>query len=218
MERSGLAMGGLGLVVVALLGWQSWTMAGLQGRVAVLEQVAATNLGGPGVAMDGAQSQEVVARAVKAVQAAQTEAAGKGLTEEQTQALVEEALAATLEDTLEDTLDAREARQKDERTEQWLAMATESMQLELEDLAQDHGIDEETQDTVLTLLVDATREGVEIRRALGDGDISVREAKAEGEALENDLAVELDELLGRDVNDELAEKIRPGNPWKRADG
>ena len=200
-----MAVFAAGLVV-----WQAWQLAELQGRIAVLEELSALQLSSDPNA-SGSPSAERLAEAARAVQAVQSKAASDGLTEAQTEALVQEALSASLEQTL----DAREERKREEQTERWVEMATESMSVEIEALGEEHDLTPEVQERTLSLLVDATREAVALRRAVQDGDLGVREAKEDGRLLESDLVAELDELLGEELIDEVGRRIRPERPWDR---
>ena len=207
--RTKIAAGAFAAVSIAMLGWQSWTLAGVNGRLSVLEQLMAADLrGSGGTAAAGTRDEpdrQAVDMALKAWKSASAEAQGQGLSKAET--------AEMMEAALERAFERKTAENKAEATEKWIAMATENIELELEELVADYDIPEASQVAVVDLLVGGMHDGIQLKRDVRDGDISLREAKAEGQALQDDFLVSLTELIGEEAADELGERLKPGEGW-----
>ena len=178
MQRSTLfftAFVAIGALVLSALGVSNWR---LSRRVAALEMVAAQQL----VARSEAGGQGAdVAAIQKAVEVWRDARAGEGsMTEEEAAALVE----ATVEDAIERKADER----KSAEVEQYMKMAEEGMRVEVEDLADEFELPEATVNQVVDLLVQGLYEGHALREDLKAGNITMREAKEEGEVIKQEYA------------------------------
>ncbi|MEN0062828.1 MAG: hypothetical protein AAGA48_11810 [Myxococcota bacterium] len=140
-----------------------------------------------------------------AVAAAVAASAPEGMAEGDVEALVGS--------TVEELLETREAVKKQEATDKWVEQASEGTLVELERVVERHGLSDAALKEAHDMLVESLYYTVELKQSLDEGEISVREAKLDGEAYVVNLGRQLDDVLGETASAELGQAIRPGKGW-----
>ncbi len=125
----------------------------------------------------------------------------------------EEEAAALVEVALEEALERKTQEAEDAEIDRYLEMATESIEVEVEDLQDEFPLSDEQITRAINISVEGLHEGFELRQAIERRDISMRQAKAEGEALKQDYQDALLEVLGDAAFFALGEKFYPGRGW-----
>ena len=195
-----LALGG---VLLAALGVSNWR---LSQRVTALEMVAARGLVRPGEAPADAPDVDAIESAVAALRVARS---GEG-------SMSEEEAVALIEATLDDTLDRKADERKTAEVDQYMKMAEESIRVDVEDLIREFDLPDDKVQRVVDLLVQGMYEGHELREDLKAGNITMREAKEEGEVIKKEYADALIELLGQEAYEELGRKFYGEQGWAAA--
>lgn len=206
-----LAHGAATLALGAALVWQVGQTRGLSERIATLEAQPASGAA-PASTSGGGEVRGFAARSDerKAMRAAVAEAASAARAE----GMDEEQVAELVETRMEEMLDAREARQRDEQTQQWLSQASEGTLIQIEKLAEEHQLSEQAVAQAHEIVVDSLYFTVDLKQSLSDGDISVRQAQEDGNEYLADMRSELVKVMGEEATEELGWAIRPGMGWK----
>lgn len=185
----------IALAVGALwLSWNTLTLRKMQGELQSLRS-------GPLSAMrsetDPKISKEVIQQIVYRQQQAGASSATPSTPEEQ-EALV---------DIIEQTLEERETERKEAEVAQWLSMAQEGLELKVEAVAESYPIPSSTQEDIVDLMVDGMAAGIDLKQRVQEGSLSVRDAKAEGQALREETAAAITELIGEEAAEALWEEM-----------
>ena len=204
MNRASLINTLVGLTLIGVLGWQSWTLIQVNGRLAVVEQILSVG--------------EAPARqaALEDLQAAFNEgdasAARVGTTEEAFQ--IKQALEAfrdegapvtdeAIADVVEDTFERKAAEKKRDEVNRWFANATEHHQDLLEQVGETHGLSDETLADALDVFIGAWERGAEIKEEVHEGTMNWADAKAEGAALRTETGASVTDILGEEAAEDL---------------
>ncbi len=194
-------------LVIAGLGWTTWS---LSSRVAALEMVAAQSLVRSGAARSGGGTTADDVAAIEQAVATWKEArAGEG-------GMTEDEAAALIEQTLEETLERKAEERETEKIDQYMKMAEESMRVEVEDLAKEYGLTDEQVGRTVDLLVQGMYEGQDLREDLKAGEITMREAKEEGEIIKREYEETLTEILGVEAYEALGRAFYGDGGWSAA--
>ena len=197
-----LLVGGLGLA--------HWR---LSSRVAALEVVAAQQV------LDRATPEASTVQALQTAAAAWRDAqAGEAgsLPQEEAAELVQVALDRALETTLDDALEQRAAAREQERRQRFLSVAEQGIEVQLEELALDYDLTEAQTAQAGEVLLSTLQDGMELRRAVGNGEVSLLEARAEGQLLREGLADSLQDTLGADAYEDLGRRFHGEGGWEAA--
>lgn len=197
------------LTMLSVVHWQ------LSRRVAALEVVAARRL--VNEAQPEASTVQSLQTAVTAWREAQEGGEG-AMTQEEAAELVQVALDDALEATLDDALDRRAEAREEERVQRFVEVAQESLRGELDGLAQDYGLNDDQVAVASDVMVQGLNEGLELRSAVMRGDVSVLDARSEGQLLRTEVADSLTEALGADAYDELGRRLHGEGGWESARG
>lgn len=190
-----------GLLVVGLVVQQT-QIASLRAALSPDASPVATATRGASAPLSIAERKAIHDAAVDAV----TAAAPEGMAEED--------VADLVASTVQDMLEAREAEQRDEAVDSWIEQASESTLVELEKVADKHGISDEAVREAHDLLVESLYYTVELRQRINEGETSVRDGKLEGDEYLVAFGAQMDRILGEDASTELGEAIRPGRGWR----
>lgn len=199
----------LGLVVV--VGWQAWTVSGLGNRVAALEAGATQNetdstrtrSGQPEDDAQGDGGDNAVSNAMQQWRAAR---AGTG-------ELGEEEAAELVEVAVEEAIERRRSEEETEQRELKRDIATQSIVMVVEDVGDEYGFSPKAEDAIIDMLVGGLADGERLKQQLEDGEISLRDAKEEGESIRAQYVEEITKLVGEEATDALGERLRPGRGW-----
>jgi len=204
MNRASLLNVSVALILIGVLGWQSWTLTQVNGRLAVVEQILSVG------EMPSRQA------AIEELQAAfnddDASAARSGTTEAALQikqaleALGDEGAPVTDEaiaDVVEQTLDRKAAEKKKLEVNRWFANATEHHQNLLEQVGETHDLPEDTLADALDIFIGAWERGAEIKEEVHEGTMNWADAKAEGAALREETGATVTEILGEAAAEDL---------------
>ena len=202
-----LATTGLALIVLGVQHWQ------LTKRVANLEAVAAQQL--VTRATPETSTVEALQTAAAAWREAQTGAEG-AVTPNEAAELVQAALDKALMTTLDDALERRATAKEQARTEQFLSVAQQGIQGEVEAIADEFGLTEAQVAQASDVMVQGMHEGMELRSAVFRGEVSVLDARSEGQAIRQDVTGTLQDVLGGDAYDALGQRLHGEGGWDAA--
>ncbi len=194
-----LLIGTLGLLIVGL-GVSNWRLGR---RVAGLEMVVAQGLKSQESKVSGSDQQAIQVALQAWRQARSGEAAG----------MDEDEAAALVEAALDEALDRKTQEATEAAVDRYMEMAEESIQVEVEDLQEDFNLSDDQVARTIDLTVQGMIEGYELQEDLKKGDISVRQAKEEGEIIKQDYYAALIEILGEAAFEGLGERFYPGKGW-----
>jgi len=191
----------LGTLLVGL-GVNNWRMGR---RVAALEMVVAQSLKSQGSAPTAANTdnQQAVQVAIEAWRAARS--GGEDAMDEEEAAALVDAAIEKLEDKAKEKQDAEVQR--------YIEMAEEGIRVEVEDLQREYSLSDDQVAKTIDLSVQGMIEGWELQEDLKAGDLTVREAKEEGEVIKSEYMETLLEILGEAAFEALGQKFYPGKGW-----
>lgn len=198
----------IALVALGIYAWQ------LSRRVAALEVVTAHRLAED--ASPGAPAVQSLQKAMTAWREARS--GGTAMTEDQAADLVQEALDDALESTLDDALDRRAEARRSERTQRFLDVAEQNIRMQVDELAADHRLTEEQSAEAVDVMVTALRGRSELRRAVMSGDLTVVEARGEGEVLREAFEEDLSRTIGAEAYEDLGRRLNGEEGWDAAPG
>ena len=209
---------GMGVLVLGLLAWNSWTLSQLDARMTELEE---------GLSPDGAMrsdagdttvspsSDETDAMTVRS-ESSRSEDRPRGESRSNAVDSRSEGGGSVLNlddpavrNALADYLEEYEIDRKEERREEGLAQYLDYVSSETEAFCEEYGVDEATMGQVITEIETRTHEWVEVEHAAKDGEMDRSEAKAEMEAIEELGQANLRALLGNELYELFEERI-----WK----
>jgi len=205
--------GAVTLLLAAALGVEVTKFQALSDQLTELENRIAAVESGEAPPINSSEANRRLASA--ATQRTRRSTSGTATAASGTQSqVVEEEVAEVVEATMEEMLEQREEERKAEATEKWIDQASESSLIEIERAAETYDISEEKVEAAHAVLVDSLYATIELKEALDAEELTVREAKAEGNVLLKEIHDELVGLLGDEATEELGAAIRPGRGWK----
>ena len=203
-----LAVTGLALAGLAVQHWR------LSNRVAALEAVAAQQL--VQQAVPETSTVEALQTAMTAWRDAQD---GDGsMSQAEAAELVQTALDSALQTTLDDALDRRAEARQLERKERFLTVAEQGIRGEVEELAADYGLTEAQVSSASEVMVQGLQDGMELRGSVLRGDVTLFEARSEGQAIRESVQDTLTDVLGVDAFEELGRRLHGEDGWAAARG
>jgi hypothetical protein len=194
----------LGAVAVALVGWNTWSLRGIEQRLEALESAApavtmkaAGPRGGGGARAGGPQA----APAPTPAQIAQAVAAsGESMGDlDLADPEVQERLATIVEEQQK----ARRAEEEQERSQQFLDSVTE----EVRAFAEEYNLKSEDTESVLAEIEHRSASWNAVRSDVRDGNISWFDARRELEAVREESDANLREVLGDENFDALDARL-----------
>lgn len=197
-------------LLVLLLGaiaWQTWTLQDLSTRVADLEDSRATSQAIATVSSRRQAAQRSPAPRSPAAEEAIVARVAERLAEQQGEEGVSEATSEQIREVLDEEFDRLADERKDREVGQWVEMASQSVSHDVGKIGEDYDIAEATQQEVVDLIVESLWTGVDIRAAIASGDMTVGEAKEQGEVIDQELKDRIVGLIGEDATDDLFERF-----------
>ncbi len=191
-------------VVLTVLGTANWRMGQ---RVETLELIVAQGLSVNAARTDAGTDAEVTQRALKMWREEQAAS-------DTPNPMTEERAAELIEAALDDAVERKAAETKEAEVARYMEVAEESIRMEVEDLQKAFSLTDAQRDGAIELTVQGMVDGHHLRKDLENGDITVRQAKEEGEVIKQDYYDELEALLGTDAFEALGEQFYPGKGWE----
>ena len=196
----------VGAAVLLLVLGQAWSLRNLREEVRELkastqtERASEDARAAPRATRGGERGQRgVERRSVAAPEAARTRAAtersasGGSADEEELARVVERAMSK------------RDNEQKERRFQQRMTMMEEGLTMQFEELSEIHELTVDQEEQAMQLILASMEQGMDLRMQVGEGTISMMEAKEEGAAIKEETNQGVVELIGEDAAEALWE-------------
>ena len=199
--RIGPALGGVALLLV---GWNTYTLTQLDGRLSVMELTTAPAPGGAVVAeRGGEQSGSSAMRPMRQRQEEVTDLSSQAVADIlEKQGLAMDGLdfedpdvRARIAQIVEEDQEARQAEESERRMEQYM----DSVTREVQDFAAEEGLDGKTTEKLLEELRIRSENWNAVRKDVGEGKLSWFDARKEFQALREESDSVMNTLLGEEV-------------------
>ncbi len=197
MNRASLINVFVALTLIGVIGWQSWTLIQVNGRLAVVETPAR------GAALEDLQAafndgDAAAARVGTKEEACQIKQAPEAFRDEGAPVSDD-----TIADMVKETIERHQAERHRDHVNRWFANATEHHQNLLAEVGKTHDLSDETLADALDVFIGAWERGAEIKEEVHEGTMNWADAKAEEEALRTETKASVTDILGEDAAEDL---------------
>ena len=202
MQANSTAVRLLGAALLLFLLGQAWSLNSLRGEVRDLktsmetEQEGVTDRVAARAASRGGQERD--ARRVGALSDARARVASErspsgGEDEEELTRVVERALSN------------RDNEQKERRFQQRMTMMEESLTMQFDELSESYDLTADQEEMATQLILASMEQGMDLRMQVGEGSLSMMEAKEEGAAIKEETNQGVVEVIGEEAAEALWE-------------
>lgn len=106
---------------------------------------------------------------------------------------------------VERAMSKRDSEQKERRFQQRMTMLEEGLTMQFEELSESFELSADQEEMATQLILASMEQGMDLRMQLGEGSLSMMEAKEEGAAIKEETNQGVIELLGEDAAEALFE-------------
>lgn len=193
----------VGAVVLLLVLGQAWSLNNLRSDVRTLKtmvQNQQSQAGDRDVSRSMA-SDRASARTAQRGTTPSAEAPARAATE-RSQA-TDAANSKELAKVVERAMSKRDNEQKERRFQQRMAMMEESLTMQFDELAESYDLTVDQEEMATQLILASMEQGMDLRMQVGEGTISMMEAKEEGAAIKEETNQGVVELIGEEAAEAL---------------